>query len=86
MRIHQVAGAAALASMLLNSSLAHEVGEGKGALGVRQLLPRQLRAVFQHAVAMLQAFWCSARRPCGRMDKASRDLDRTIPTVGCLER
>ncbi|MEP6874159.1 MAG: hypothetical protein ABI887_07310 [Burkholderiales bacterium] len=63
MRIHRVAGAAALASMLISSSLAHEVDEGKGTLGKVSFgnsCDAKVQGELQRAMAMLHSFWFSA--------------------------
>jgi hypothetical protein len=63
MRIHRVAAAAALASLLAGASLAHEVEEGKGRLGkvnFANSCDAKVQGELQRAVAMLHSFWFSA--------------------------
>ena len=79
MRIHRIAVAAALASLSINASLAHEVEEGKGTLGkvsFANSCDAKVQAELQRAVAMLHSFWFSAG------EKAFRHVLEDDPACG----
>ncbi|MEP7298482.1 MAG: hypothetical protein ABI702_20045 [Burkholderiales bacterium] len=79
MRMHRVAVAAALASMLISGSLAHEVEEGKGTLGkvsFANSCDAKVQGEFQRAIAMLHSFWFSAG------EKAFRHVLEDDPACG----
>jgi tetratricopeptide (TPR) repeat protein len=79
MRIHGIAAAAALASVLAGAALAHEVEEGKGRLGkvnFANSCDAKVQGELQRAVAMLHSFWFSAG------EKAFRHVLEDDPTCG----
>ncbi len=79
MRIHRVTAVAALAGMLINASLAHEVEEGKGRLGkvaFANSCDAKVQGELQRAVAMLHSFWFSAG------EKAFRHVLEDDPACG----
>ena len=79
MRIHRVATAVVLASMLINASLAHEVEEGKGRLGkvaFANSCDAKVQGELQRAVAMLHSFWFSSG------EKAFRHVLEDDPSCG----
>ncbi|CAN5161690.1 hypothetical protein BH11PSE10_BH11PSE10_17030 [soil metagenome] len=82
MRIHRIAvntAAAALSSLLITGSLAHEVEEGKGSLGrvsFANSCDAKVQPELQRAVAMLHSFWFSAG------EKAFRHVLEDDPACG----
>ena len=79
MRIHRIAVAAALTSLLINASPAHEVEQGKETLG-KVSFPNscdaKVQGELQRAVAMLHSFWFSAG------EKAFRHVLEDDPACG----
>jgi tetratricopeptide (TPR) repeat protein len=79
MRIYRIAVAAALASLSINASLAHEVEEGKDTLGkvsFANSCDAKVQSELQRAVAMLHSFWFSAG------EKAFRHVLEEDPACG----